>query len=98
MMRLWTAIPEVHLWAVQSKILEWLVGAAHMYAWTVIYMGSISMDLTELLGVKQVYYDMNGFAEPLTFKSKQLRRLYLHMRHPSFISFSIILLVCPVMS
>ena len=97
-MRLWTAMPEKQLWSVHDTFLEWPVKALHLYAWVVIYIGSISMDLPELLGIKQVFHAINDLPEPLAFKSVQLRRLYLHMRHPSFSSFNIILLLCPVMT
>jgi hypothetical protein len=43
------------------------------------------MDLAELLGIKQVYYEINDLAPPLSYKSVPLKRLFSHVRHPSFI-------------
>lgn len=39
----------------------------------------------------QVYYDWNNLLPPLNYKSRELVALYEHVRHPSFLGFSIIL-------
>lgn len=56
------------------------------------------MDPVELLGVKQTYYDLHNYSEPLAYKSLELRNLYSHVRHPSFVGFTLILFVTNVMS
>lgn len=56
------------------------------------------MDLSEMMGVKQVVYDANQLEAPLNYKSPELRRLYQRIRHPSFIGISIILWIPNIMS
>ncbi|XP_065161118.1 nurim homolog [Atheta coriaria] len=75
----------------------WLYILAHATSWILIYIGSVCMDINELLGLKQIYYSLRGFPDPLNCKSIELRNLYAHMRHPSFIGFIIIFWFVPVM-
>ncbi|KAH8271156.1 hypothetical protein KR018_000164, partial [Drosophila ironensis] len=70
----------------------------HALCWIVIFGGSLVMDLAELLGVKQAYYDLRAYEEPVKYKSSELRNLYAHVRHPSFVGLSLILLATNVMS
>lgn len=46
----------------------------------------------------QVYYDITGLFTPLLYKSRNLGRLYGHIRHPSFLGLTIILWATNVMS
>lgn len=96
----WQPIPWIRLWHVDTSgtVLWTVFTLMHCFAWCIIYIGTIMMDLGEMLGIKQVYYSLRGLPDPITFKSKELRRLYLHMRHPSFIGFCILFWIYPFMS
>ncbi|XP_031631224.1 nurim homolog [Contarinia nasturtii] len=97
----WERVPSLTLWnfdVESNQILYWVYFTLHFVAWIVIYGGSIVMDLPELTGVKQVYYDWNNLLHPLQYKSPQLVALYDHIRHPSFIGFSLILWFPNIMS
>lgn len=90
----WQSTPSFILWNVNvesSQILWWTFVSIHAFAWAVIYGGSLIMDLPELIGVKQVYYDVSNLLPPLDYKSTQLVRFYGHVRHPSFVGLSVIL-------
>ena len=96
----WLPTPDVLLWNIDttenSKI--WLaVTSIHILGWFVIYSGCLMMDISELVGLKQVYYKFHGWPCPLSMKSKELRRYYAHMRHPSFTGFLMILWIYPYM-
>lgn len=65
--------------------------------WCIVYCGCCMMDLSELAGLKQVYYSISGRPHPMTIKSRELQRYFIHMRHPSFTGFFIILWAYPVM-
>uniref|UniRef100_A0A336KTU6 Nuclear envelope membrane protein n=1 Tax=Culicoides sonorensis TaxID=179676 RepID=A0A336KTU6_CULSO len=70
----------------------WCFFLAHSLAWTIIYAGSLLMDLPELLGIKQIVYHLQGLPHPCEYyKSEQLNTLYSHIRHPSFICLTLIL-------
>lgn len=89
------------LWQIDvenSSALWWTFVTTHVLSWTIIYGGSIIMDLPELLGVKQAYNSLNDCPDPITYKAVQLRNLYAHVRHPSFLGFTIILFATNVMS
>ncbi|KAH8236568.1 hypothetical protein KR026_005623 [Drosophila bipectinata] len=97
----WVTAPSIVLWQVDveaSAPLWWTFVITHGVAWIVIFGGSLVMDLPELLGVKQAYYDLKAYGEPLKYKSSELRNLYAHVRHPSFVGLSLILLATNVMS
>jgi len=97
LMRWWMPIPEYTLWTVdthEAKKLQVFFGI-HVVSWILIYAMMISMDTTDLLGIKQVYCYMTGCQES---KSEQLKRLHKKMRHPSFIGFMIIFWIYPCMS
>jgi len=59
---------------------------------------SLVMDLPELLGIKQAYYDLKAYGPPINYKSGELRNLYAHVRHPSFVGLTVILFATNVMS
>ena len=89
----WRRTEAFHLWNVDigsRPILWWAFTIPHVFAWTVIYGGSLMMDLPELLGCKQVYYDVNDLAPPLSYKTIELSEFYSRLRHPSFTGFLII--------
>ncbi|XP_055701314.1 nurim homolog [Phlebotomus papatasi] len=94
LMKYWVSAPGLIIWrldvAKQDK-LWWLFVLVHAFAWTVIYGGSLIMDLLEILGAKQIHHEANHLAPPLLYKATELRRLYGHVRHPSFICITVIL-------
>lgn len=97
----WTPIPWVTIWNIDTTYHNtlWLTFTAfHVLGWSVIYSGSLMMDISELAGLKQVYYKISARPDPMTMKSKELRRYFAHMRHPSFMGFLIILWIHPFMT
>lgn len=97
----WQIISSVVLWKVDtsSNNTLWAIfTAAHVLAWSIIYSGCLMMDISELTGIKQVYYKFSFRPRPMVMKSKELLRYYSHMRHPSFIGFLIILWIYPYMT
>lgn len=55
------------------------------------------MDLPEILGIKQIYYDIQGLNEPYLYKARSLNRLLSNIRHPSFVGFSLIFWITNLM-
>ncbi|KAB0792492.1 hypothetical protein PPYR_14451 [Photinus pyralis] len=100
LLKYWHPIPEVVLWSINTNVrfYWWSFLLLHTFAWILIYIGTICLDVNELLGIKQVYYNIRQLPDPSEYKSPDLKRLYLHMRHPSFIGFVVILWFIPFMS
>lgn len=101
LMRCWQPVTISRLWNYSTSdnyLLWWVFTVVHMFAWFFIYAGCLVMDMPELMGIKQVYYCLQGWQSPLWNKSENLRRLYCHMRHPSFTAVTVILFFHPVMS
>ncbi|EDV96970.1 nurim homolog [Drosophila grimshawi] len=97
----WLPAQSIVLWQInvdESAPLWWTFVMTHILCWTIIYGGCFIMDLGELVGIKQAYYDMLNYSEPIAKKSLELRNLYAHVRHPSFVGFTLILFVTNVMS
>ncbi|CAH1106529.1 unnamed protein product [Psylliodes chrysocephalus] len=96
----WKTTSSAVLWGfnLNYKPIWWLYISIHAVAWIIIYVGNICCDVTELLGFKQVYYNMVNLPDPNLRKSQQLQRLNNHMRHPSFLAFALIFWLTPIMS
>ncbi|KAH8369477.1 hypothetical protein KR009_012091 [Drosophila setifemur] len=97
----WLPAQSIVLWqvdVVESAPLWWAFVITHGVCWIVIFGGSLVMDLPELLGVKQAFYDFKAYGAPINYKSSELRNLYAHVRHPSFVGLSVILFVTNAMS
>lgn len=94
-------MPTYILWQADvqdSEPLWWSYMVLHSVAWAVIVGGTVLMDLPELLGVKQVYYDTQRLLAPMLYKSDELKRLYGHVRHPSFVGLTLVLWSANTMS
>lgn len=97
----WHPVPLYALWDVETSETNglWLLFTAfHVLGWFVVYSGCIMMDISELAGLKQVYYKLSARPCPLSIKSRELQRYYAHMRHPSFTGFLMILWIHPFMT
>lgn len=97
----WKTTQSYQLWHInvqQSSTLWWTFVAVHILSWIVIYGGSLLMDLPELIGLKQIYYDINDLAPPMSYKSRELRHFYERLRHPSFVGLSVVLWITNSMS
>ncbi|KAI4494193.1 hypothetical protein M0802_009062 [Mischocyttarus mexicanus] len=97
----WQIIPWVKIWNIDisnNNILWSTFISIHILGWFIIYGGCLIMDISELIGFRQVYYKITARPNPMSNKSKELQRYYSHMRHPSFIGFLMILWVHPFMS
>lgn len=96
----WTPVPWMSLWNfnyLQDTTLWHMLSLVHAIGWCIVYFGCIMMDISELAGLKQVYYKLSGRPSPMALKSKELQRYLSNMRHPSFIGFLLILWVYPLM-
>uniref|UniRef100_A0A1B0GL23 Nuclear envelope membrane protein n=1 Tax=Lutzomyia longipalpis TaxID=7200 RepID=A0A1B0GL23_LUTLO len=101
LIKYWVTAPGLIIWRVdvaRDTRLWWLFVLIHAFAWIIIYGGSLIMDLLEILGAKQIYHEANNLAPPLLYKAIELRRLYGHVRHPSFICITIILWVVNILT
>ncbi|XP_052897376.1 nurim homolog [Anopheles moucheti] len=91
----WKSSPtQYRLWffdVEENVTLWWLTVGTHVLCWIVVYGGSLMVDLPELLGYKQVYYDINDLAPLMSYKSRELQDYYKRYRHPSFVALSIVL-------
>ncbi|KAM8709887.1 hypothetical protein ACLKA7_016657 [Drosophila subpalustris] len=97
----WLPAQSIVLWQINvddSEPLWWAFVITHVIGWIVIFGGCVIMDLQELLGIKQAYFSLYNYSEPLAYKSSDLRNLYAHVRHPSFVGLTLILFVTNVMS
>ena len=97
----WRPVPWISLWEVdttQGNTLWLIFTAVHVVGWFIVYSGCLMMDISELAGLKQVYYKLSARPCPLSIKSRELQRYYAHMRHPSFTGFLMILWIHPFMT
>lgn len=97
----WQAVPWISFWnfdtSTNNKL--WIFFTClHLLGWFIIYSGCVMLDISELSGLKQVYYKISNRPCPMSTKSKEYQRYLLHMRHPSFIGFLLILWMHPFMT
>ncbi|XP_046391268.1 nurim homolog [Ischnura elegans] len=103
MMNYWQPVTSVCLWDAPRD--SWIgtifwssLVAIHVMSWFIVYGGCLLVDVGELIGLKQVLYYARGLPDPMKSKSERLIRYYKHMRHPSFIGFSLLFWGVPQMS
>ncbi|KAG8191305.1 hypothetical protein JTE90_006057 [Oedothorax gibbosus] len=100
LMNFWQAIPDWTIWEIDTPgkpLLRWIFFTTHCVSWLFIYSGCYIMDISELLGVKQVLHSINNEPDPMSRKSEGLQRFYSHMRHPSLSAICAILFLHPIM-
>lgn len=89
----WIAVNKWTIWSFSVKDYSpiWYIYIlTHTVFWFIIFGGSLLMDVPEILGLKQVYYDVKGLNDPSLYKAIPHNRLLSHIRHPSFIGFSLL--------
>lgn len=97
----WRTVPAFNLWNIDvdnNTSIHYAFVILHIFAWSVICGGCVLYDLPELLGLSQVYNDINNCLPPIAYKSTELRRLICRVRHPSFLALTIILWAFNLMS
>lgn len=95
-MHYWRRLPGVTIWSIDlatNKGYFWIYSIVHGICWAFICLGSLYVDLPELLGVKQLFRDASS-----TQASVELRRLRDHIRHPSINGLLVILWGANVMT
>lgn len=93
MVERWMAVNKWTIWsfAVKDYSPIWYICIlTHSVFWFIIFGGGLLMDVPEILGIKQVYYDVKGLNDPALYKAIPHNRLLSHIRHPSYIGFSLI--------
>ena len=96
----WTIANKWTLWsfAVEEYSPIWYIYVlSHATFWFIIFGGSLLMDVPEILGIKQVYYDVKGLNDPSLYKALQHNRLLASIRHPSYIGFSLLFWITNLM-
>ncbi|CAL8292608.1 unnamed protein product [Merluccius merluccius] len=102
LMRFWQPVHSAPcLWAVRdapwSLWLPVLCFALHFLCWAVMCSILLIFDYPELLGLKQVYYDLLGLGDPLSSKSPRAQRLFSHLRHPVCVELCVVLWFLPAL-
>jgi hypothetical protein len=93
MVERWTTTSKWTLWSFTIKDYSpvwYIYFLLHTCFWLIIFGGSLLMDVPEILGIKQVYYDVKGLSSPSHYKAIQHNRLLASIRHPSYIGFSLL--------
>lgn len=89
----WICVNKWTIWsfAIKDYSATWYIYIlAHSTLWLIIFGGALLMDVPEILGMKQVYYDIRGLHDPSSYKTIPHNRLLTHIRHPSYIGFSLL--------
>ncbi|CAM9395301.1 unnamed protein product [Lampetra fluviatilis] len=86
------------LWSVRGELAHSTCFLVHVLSWLVMLSIAIIFDFPELMGIKQMYYEVMGLGEPMLLKSRRAQRLYGHMRVPVFVEALLVLWVVPRMS
>lgn len=97
----WRFIPTYTIWVLNtddSYYITLIFTLAQFTGWIIIYGGCIVMSVTEILGIKQVYYYVTGRPDPVLLKSPALKHLHTSMAHPSLIGFLMVFWIYPCMS
>ncbi|XP_030203324.1 nurim [Gadus morhua] len=71
--------------------------ALHFLCWAIMCSILLIFDYPELLGLKQVYYDLLGLGDPMSHKSPRAQRLFSHLRHPVCLELGVVLWLLPAL-
>jgi hypothetical protein len=96
----WMPVSKWTLWSFAIKDYSpiWYIYVlTHSIFWLIIFGGSLLMDFPEILGLKQVYYEVKGLNDPSLYKAIPHNRLLSHIRHPSYIGFSLLFWITNLM-
>lgn len=96
----WASVEKWTLWSISAPVYSpvwWMLVVSHTLLWSIIAFGSLLMDLPEILGIKQIYYDVQGLSEPFAYKARSLSRLLTNIRHPSYVGFALIFWITNLM-
>lgn len=78
----WTPIPAM-LWNVESPVVETAIWIAFGAGWLILFIAALSIDLFELLGLKQAWSWYRGRnRQPLVLKTSWL---YRYLEHPMYV-------------
>ncbi|XP_064634812.1 nurim homolog [Lineus longissimus] len=97
----WCPVTEYIIWHLDTSqsIFWWTVFVViHVIAWVLLLGAVLTMDLAELIGLKQVYFYCIGAEYPMKYKSPAARHLYRAMRHPGTSCLTFILWCHPIMT
>jgi hypothetical protein len=100
MVERWIAADKWTLWSFEVRDYSalWFIHFfVHSTLWLIIFGGSLLMDLPEIFGIKQVYYDVKGLNDPSFYRAVPHNRLLSSIRHPSYIGFSLLFWITNVM-
>lgn len=100
-MRYWEIVVYRPLWLVnivESDGWWWFFTIVQYVAWFVVIGGAFTVDFAELMGIKQVYYNIRGLQDPMGYQLREVQLMYRHMRHPSFVGLCCIFWIYPFMT
>lgn len=100
MVERWIAVNKWTLWGFEIKEYSafwYMYILSHSVFWLIIFGGSLLMDVPEILGIKQIYYDIKGLNHPSLYKAIQHNHLLSNVRHPSYIGFSLLFWITNLM-
>lgn len=96
----WIGVNKWTIWsfAIRDYSPIWyILVLVHSALWLTIFTGALLMDVPEILGMKQVYYEIKGLHDPSFYKAIPHNRLLTHIRHPSYIGFSLLFWITNLM-
>ncbi|XP_049458360.1 nurim [Epinephelus fuscoguttatus] len=103
LMRYWQPVTGAPcLWSIRhapwSIWFPLLCFSLHFLCWAIICSILVIYDYSELMGIKQVYYECLGLGDPLSHKPPQAQRLLAHLRHPVCLELGVVLWLLPALS
>ncbi|KAI5730366.1 hypothetical protein M8J76_012841 [Diaphorina citri] len=97
----WVPITSWALWNVDiepNSWPDWTLWSIRSSTWLALLSECVVLDISDLLGWKQVVYHFNHLPPPSLYRSADLNQTFANMRHPGLLEFSILLWVTPTLS
>lgn len=92
---LWQPIPDL-LWSIENDLVRFVIWSAFAAGWAILFLGAISINVFELLGLRQAAYFISGRSAP-TLELKT-GGLFAFMKHPMYVGVLLGLWATPDMS
>ncbi|KAL1456569.1 hypothetical protein WDU94_001290 [Cyamophila willieti] len=100
-MYFWHPITFWALWNLNIEpysLFDWALYFLRSLAWLALLSECIVLDISDLLGWKQVVYHFHNLPPPSTYRSQELNQTYSNMRHPGLLELVPLLWATPTLS
>uniref|UniRef100_A0A8D8V4T4 Nuclear envelope membrane protein n=1 Tax=Cacopsylla melanoneura TaxID=428564 RepID=A0A8D8V4T4_9HEMI len=101
LMYFWHPVTFWALWNLNIEpysLSDWALYFLRSLTWLALLSECVVLDISDLLGWKQVVYHFHNLPPPSTYRSRDLNQMFANMRHPGLLELWLLLWATPTLS